>query len=165
MARGGWNVVVFALAVAVLVGCGGTKSEIKTVPVTGVVTLDGQPVAGATVTFSPKSADGRAASGITDQSGRYTLTTAGAGEGAVPGSYAVAITKVAAQQAAPANDPRAAGGNLSPEEAKMIMGQQRAATGAVNELPAKYAKADTSQLEATVKEGEKNEINFELTSR
>jgi len=58
-------------------------------PVDGVLTLDGQPVAGATLQFIPK--EGRPAVGRTDQNGKYALTTFVDGDGALPGTYRVAI--------------------------------------------------------------------------
>jgi len=60
-------------ALACLVGCS-SGSDIGATPVTGTVTLDGQPVEAANVAFSPKTADGRAAAGVTDASGRFTCT-------------------------------------------------------------------------------------------
>lgn len=85
----------FALAVvtlagtAVLSGCGQSLS-----PVSGVVTLDGQPVDRATVSFIPEdtSVTNADASGSTDASGNFTLTTRG-NPGAYPGTYKVIVTK------------------------------------------------------------------------
>lgn len=80
---------VAMLAAAFLVGCGGTDYP-KTVEVTGMVTLDGEPVPNAIVTFMP--ADGRrAATGYTDNDGQFTLTTYQDGDGAVPGTHNIAI--------------------------------------------------------------------------
>jgi hypothetical protein len=57
--------------VIALAGCGrGPRPQLGTVE--GVVTLDGGPLADATVRFTP-SGPGRTAEGVTDASGRYRL--------------------------------------------------------------------------------------------
>jgi len=72
-------------------GCGSGRP--KTVPVTGVVTLDGTAVEGAAVKLSPK-AGGRPASGTTDKEGKFTLMTFEKGDGAMPGEHLVSVSKV-----------------------------------------------------------------------
>ena len=60
--------------------------------VTGVVTVDGQPVKDAIVSFLP--ANGQyPANGTTDASGRYELTSFTRGDGAMEGSFRVTIVK------------------------------------------------------------------------
>ena len=80
-----------------MVGCGGGTSEPKNrpkrTPVSGVVTLKGTPVEGATVTFHPTQG-GSAASGRTNASGEFVLGTFSADDGAVPASYNVSIIKL-----------------------------------------------------------------------
>ncbi len=62
-------------------GCGGGgPAPVQTDMVKGVVTLDGSPVAGATVTFVPvQDGVGASATGKTDEQGNYVLTAVGAG--------------------------------------------------------------------------------------
>jgi hypothetical protein len=66
--------------------------------VSGVVTLDGKPLAGATVTFVPQIEDEEAAShvapssGMTDASGRYSLMYVKDVEGAAVGTHIVMIS-------------------------------------------------------------------------
>ena len=72
------------------IGCG--PPALKLVPVSGVVTLDGKPVAEATVMFSPE-AGGVPAVGLTDAAGRFQLTTNGK-EGALVGTHQVMVTKM-----------------------------------------------------------------------
>jgi hypothetical protein len=74
-----------------LAGCGPSRPE--TVPVSGRVTLDGRPVEGATVMFSPE-AEGRPATGTTDAEGNFTLKTFEPGDGALLGKHRVTVTKV-----------------------------------------------------------------------
>lgn len=53
------------------VGCSGSTDQPELGEVSGMVTLDGKPVAGVNVLFQPEA--GRAAVGMTDAEGRYEL--------------------------------------------------------------------------------------------
>ncbi len=75
--------------VGLIVGCGGGDRP-ELMPVEGLVTLDGQPLAGATVVFRPKS--GKASRGVTDDQGRYELTYLRDIMGAKLGKHTVTIT-------------------------------------------------------------------------
>jgi hypothetical protein len=65
--------------------------------VEGVVTLDGAPLPGATVSFMPVG-QGRAASGLTDGDGYFRLTTFRTDDGALAGDYRVIVVFVEAEQ-------------------------------------------------------------------
>src|SRR5262249_40878245 len=84
-------------------GCSGAKA-VKT---EGLVTLDGKPVAGATVTFRPeKKEQGRVATGLTDEDGAFQLQRFAPNAGAVPGDYKVTVIKTEARAGPPvAGDP------------------------------------------------------------
>ena len=77
-----------------IVGCSG--ADFETVPVSGVVTLDGNPMADILVSFQPKggvaedSTLGPGSFGITDENGRFQLNTADA-SGAPPGEQTVTL--------------------------------------------------------------------------
>jgi hypothetical protein len=92
LAAGAW-----AAALLVGLGCGGAGRPVK---VEGLVTLDGQPVGGATVIFNPLARDGRQASGVTGEDGRFRLTTYRVDDGALPGEYKVTIQKPTTTSAA-----------------------------------------------------------------
>lgn len=79
------SLLLFAVVLLPLAGCGK-----KLHPVSGVVNLDGKAVAGATVTFTGD--DGSTASGVTDDSGNFTLKGT-AGDGLYAGNYKVAVSK------------------------------------------------------------------------
>lgn len=82
-----------ALALAGLLvgtGCGGAGKPVKT---EGIITLDGKPVEGATVTFVPEAGGGPSASGITGSDGVFRLTTRNHNDGALPGDYKVTVEK------------------------------------------------------------------------
>jgi hypothetical protein len=76
-------------ALVVTAGCGGGAKPVK---VAGRVTLDDQPLAGATVTFTPTDAGtGHIAAGRTGEDGEFRLTTFSIDDGAVPGDYKVTV--------------------------------------------------------------------------
>lgn len=80
-----------ALVTISSVGCGPSKPSTHTV--TGTVTFQGDPVEGASVSFSPTEPDIRAAAGRTDSQGKYLLTTFEKDDGAMPGAYKVRVFK------------------------------------------------------------------------
>lgn len=152
---------VFLLGSMMLVGCGGAVDRPKTHSVTGKVTYKGQPVKGATVTFRKQDAP-RTSLGVTKEDGTYSLTTFNTDDGALEGEHVVIIAKKSADSSAASNQP------MSPDEYMKKM--QGAKPGAAppgadqkNELPAKYAKPETSGLSRTVVAGEKNSFDFDLT--
>jgi len=70
-------------------GCG--SSDPKPIKVSGTVTLDGQPLPDAMVTFLPVEKDGQAATGMTDSQGVFSLTTHTTDDGANAGDYKVIV--------------------------------------------------------------------------
>jgi len=96
--------VLLALVVLCLSGCGSSDGY-TLVPVSGTITLDGQPLAGASVSFQRTGGDttvGPGSAAVTDASGKYELKTAEANSqpGAVVGMHVVRITGVQDQRAA-----------------------------------------------------------------
>jgi hypothetical protein len=67
-------------------GCGNQNLS----KVDGVVTLDGVPLSGATVSFMPVE-QGRSASGLTDGNGYFRLSTFRTDDGALAGDYRVIV--------------------------------------------------------------------------
>jgi hypothetical protein len=78
-------------------GCADESGVGKTFPVTGTITLDGQPLVAKTtvVLFKPDADKGNASAfdptGTVDGQGQYTLLTKGK-KGAPPGWYKIAVT-------------------------------------------------------------------------
>ncbi|GAB6164723.1 hypothetical protein JCM19992_07230 [Thermostilla marina] len=141
--------VSLASALLLLIGCNrGPNVGL----VEGVVTLDGQPVADAMVTFSPIDG-GMSSTGTTDENGHYTLVFPG-GKGAVVGRHKVSVRSMpksdSSGAAVSSDDPSYYGGEQSPNT-----------TETVELIPAKYNTNTT--LEYEVKKGT-NVINLELTS-
>jgi hypothetical protein len=130
----------------VLTGCS-SSSRPPTYPVTGTVTFQGKPVAGAFVTFVPTGEKGTAASAITDAEGRYALTTWDAGDGAQPGEYRVKVSK----QEQAAVDPSKLVQNLTTEEEqKIYVENKNPPPPAKRVIPIKYENEQTSGLIHTV---------------
>ena len=71
-------------------GCGGSSDRPELGQVEGTVTLDGNALAGATITFQPQQ--GKASRGVTDAQGHYVLTYLRDIRGAAIGPHTVAIT-------------------------------------------------------------------------
>ncbi len=94
----GYQILGMGILAAAITGCGGSDFEI--VPVSGIVTLDGEPVPDAQLTFQPiadpdseKTEAGSGSYGTTDENGRYTLkTVVPDGPGAVVGRHNVMIS-------------------------------------------------------------------------
>jgi hypothetical protein len=83
----------FGLLIAVgLICCAGCGTS-DFVPVSGVVTLDGKPVEGASVIFHRLEGEGQSAFAGTDASGAFVLKTEDL-PGAWIGNYEVAVRKV-----------------------------------------------------------------------
>ncbi len=83
------------LSVVLLAGCGGSAYPLA--GVSGVVTLDGEPLAGARVAFQPRREgeglnSGPGSYGTTDAQGRYTLRTIDGAHGAVVATHDVSIS-------------------------------------------------------------------------
>ena len=156
-----------ALLLLILSGCSNPDSKYSMVE--GTVTFNGQPLSEATVSFQPVSSEGEAASGLTDASGKFTLTSAGAtggGRGALPGEYKVTVKKL--EVAPPDPDEAAhARGEISYDElqsrisAKGTYGQKVAPSKSL--LPAKYGLPSSTDLKATVQAGKNAPFTFELT--
>jgi hypothetical protein len=132
--NGQWAGCRWAILVAAcFAGCGGPDHP-DVGRVSGVVTLDGQPLADATVMFQPTS--GRASIATTDSAGKYSLTYLDGVPGALLGQHKVIIrTEI------PGEDGQ-------PPQVK-------------EKLPKRYH--DQTELTAEVKPGS-NTINFDLTS-
>ena len=126
----------------VLTGCS-NSSRAPTYPVTGTVTSQGKPVAGAAITFVPTGEEGEAASAITDSVGKYALTTWQAGDGARPGDYRVKVSK----QEQTTVDPSKMVKNLSiEEEQKIYVESKKPPPPAKSLIPRKYQDDQASGL-------------------
>ena len=163
-------VIILSSLILVFTGC--NNPDARFTKVEGTITYNGEAVEGATVVFSPADSSGESASGKTDASGKYTLTTPGAqnaGTGVVPGAYNVLVTKV---HSTSTSDPdvlaeqrreityeelqtRLAAKGLTPSTAVQIEHKQL--------LPVRYGQPSGTPLKATVQQGRVSKHDFDLT--
>jgi hypothetical protein len=128
-ARTAWLV----LSAVLLSGCGGSGPELA--PVSGRVTLDGAPMAGARIRFQPEAGGGSPSFGTANQDGHYELGYKRGQSGALIGWHTVSIKRGARDDA----------DKSKPQP-----------------LPARYNTA--SELREEVKAGEDNVFDFALTT-
>jgi len=134
--------------------------------VEGMVTMSGNPLADATVIFSPvEGSEGRPATGKTDAAGVYKLTDLQAtavGSGAAIGSYQVSINKSSGDQIAAG---LGEGGDVIDDASENLgTGAHDKVIGMKSAVPNKYTRSDTSGLTATVKAGRNEGVNFDLSA-
>ncbi|MBA2115072.1 carboxypeptidase regulatory-like domain-containing protein [Bremerella alba] len=129
--------VFLGAAVMTAVGCGGEKYD-NLGEVSGTITLDGEPLKHAVITFQPKG--GRPAYGKTGEDGKYTMRYTGSQAGATVGMNSVTITN---------------GGEKRDEESGKVWFQKE-------EVPSKYNSKTT--LDYDVQPGQQTH-DFKLESK
>lgn len=85
--------LVAAFLLLPIIGCGDSNKGPRTVPASGVLTLDGTPVEGATIAFVQQNGGGHSAQGYSDAEGKFSLNAFEYKTGAVPGEYMAIIQK------------------------------------------------------------------------
>lgn len=139
------------ISVSFFAGCGPSYPE--TVPVNGVVTLDGQPVEGAAVLLmSTVPGSGNAARGVTNADGTFALTTFKEADGARPGNYKVIVKKTDLKNQGQANEALV----------ESSLGAQP--VQAVEMLPEKYGMLQTTPFDVEVAPDMELPLKLELTS-
>ena len=138
------------LSTTFFIGCR-EDNPFGTVPVEGVVTLDGAAIPLVSVTLIPREG-AHSAGGQTDANGKFTVATGGY-SGAKPGTYDVTFSKI-----------EIPGGDLSMEEHTAKYGGRQPEP--VYLVPKKYESPKTSGIEPiTVDSNKKNSFTFELTTK
>ncbi len=122
---------------------GATRKKVLTYPLLGTVEMDGMPLPKAIVTFHQfnKATEKWTYScdGLTDDTGRFQLSTYGKFDGCPAGDFAVTVVQTG-------------------------KGYSRGEALEKSLIPEQYATPETSPLKATVKEGS-NDVKFELKSK
>lgn len=140
-------VAAVCLAIA---GCGSSPMNPDHAAVTGMVTLDDQPLAGASVTFlGVGDTPGAGATGTTDETGKYVLAHFRAGAGLPPGDYKVMITKRVMSDGTPIPAGTLSIAELSTREL----------------VPSRFSDYQGTQLSAVVRKESPLPLDFHLTSR
>jgi hypothetical protein len=140
-----WLLGQAALLAAIAGGCSHRPDLPPLAPVSGTVTLDGQPLAGARLEFIPelsKGTKGPPSLGTSDQTGHYELTTLRQ-KGAAVGFHKVKII---------AEGPAGGAADARPKSL----------------IPPRYNDPSSSGFSCevkTVNKGETNEVNLPLTSK
>ena len=163
------------LLIVAAAGCGGGSGP-EFQEAGGVVTLQGEPLANASVTFIPVKEDGATAgpvaTAVANQAGEFQLSTGGE-SGAVAGTHKVTVTLYAdSGSAAPAASLDSA---QSGEERMKMMNEMMQRTmpdrsGKVKMeepkslVPPKYTTLKTTPLEYEIKPGAENRFKIELTN-
>ena len=135
------------ISAAAVVGCGARTSAVQ-----GVVLLDGKPVPNASVQFVPQGA-GRDATGHTDASGAFSMSTLQPGDGVVAGEYKVVISPPLGTP-----DPKVYASN---EEA--MAAASKAPPPKASSFPQLYTRLDQTPLQQTVPVSGK--VTFDLKSQ
>jgi len=152
-----WLILIGIGFLSVAVGCGPKGRTLRVEYVEGVVTLDGQPVAGAMISFIPKNEGGKeeTASGYSDERGVYKLTSMNGNpeRGAVEGEYIVTVSKI--EIVSPSTE------GMSYEE--VAASPERFQSTQTQLLPVIYQNRNNTPLSATVNRG-RNKIDLELLS-
>lgn len=131
--------------------------------VSGVVTYEGKPLAGAIVSFVPTEPDGIAAGGFTDEKGAYALTAVtarGTRTGTMPGKYRVAIAKTVLIEDAVTMAYHQ--GESTYDEYQSRIAKTGSESQAINMIPERYFSAKTSGLEAHIESRRPSVFNFDL---
>jgi hypothetical protein len=119
----------------VLTGCKSADGPALS-SVTGTVTLDGKPLAGAMVRFIPQgTTPGHGGAGTTDEAGKYEITAHRTNnrKGLLPGEYKVVLTRLLLPDGKP----------LPPDVPPIN-------SGAHESIPEPYCKADRTPLTVTI---------------
>lgn len=135
---------LLTLLPVLLLGCGG-DAPAPTVPVTGRLTFEGKPVAGASIDFVP--GEGRApAIAITDENGEFELSTFSQGDGAVIGTHTVTVLPSFG----------------APKTGRIVAGQPSASKATV---PTRYSMPEKTPLEFKVEKGKENHFEINMTKK
>ena len=153
LAARGWFLV--ALATVGVVGCSnGSEEHARSydpkalVPASGVVTLNGAPLAGAVIVFLGEV--GLPGSGETDATGRYELKTA-RDTGVLPGDYKVSISYLVSTD-----------GEVLGRDKRNVHGATKAIVTAKEQLPREYSDSISPKLTAHVPARGSSAINYDL---
>lgn len=148
--------IFFVVLISSVIGCfGGTEAKGPvTAPASGIVTLDGKPLAGAVVMFLPTGAtQGVESVATTDAAGKFQLKTITGDPGVIPGEHRVLINKMVMPDGSPIP--------TDTDEPEITFVSQ----GARELVPQKYNNRETSILKATVPATGGDSFNFDLKSK
>lgn len=142
---------IVAGVILVVSGCSkpeGYETPENLIPVSGTVTLDGEPLAGVTLSFIPQSGtNSMGGYGITDEAGKFLVTHYSQAEGIETGTYSVTFSKLVMKD-----------GNPIPPDV------DAADVGAVQKLPPHLTQPPDGKYVLKVEAGPQ-EVQYELSSK
>ncbi|MDR2116084.1 MAG: DUF4198 domain-containing protein [Planctomycetaceae bacterium] len=151
------SLFILSVFFVTVTGCLTNRPDFAVESVEGLVTLDGSPIEGVTVGFSPAdSATGKPAVGRTDAQGKFVLTATQGGEfgkGTMIGKYFISFSKDI-----PSREPTAQ--ELANADQTGVMPD----IPIISIIPKKYNDPQISGLTAEVIKG-KNNFSFDLQSK
>ncbi len=154
--------LVACAALFVSTGCGGAPQLDGLEKYSGTITLDGEPLDGASITLVPTKVGLRGAGAMSDAKGNFVFQTLQAGDGVAPGDYKVTVTKTVMENEYTEEEQKIfneAGGKRHNE---VFPGRPEPTP--VSILPEYYAKADASGLTLSLPEGGAKDLKIELSS-
>ena len=133
------------------VGCGGSAGY---APVSGVITIDGQPYGQAVVSFQPMATSGnpnpgRGSSAYTDASGKFVLMSDNGDNGAVIGKHRVRIMT--------------RGGNVVGQSASGVSGDGAPTAQNVDPIPPEWNALSEKEFE--VPASGTDQANFDIVTK
>jgi len=150
-----WHFVCVAWVLIALVSSGcseETDPRPKRVPVAGTITYQGAPLSDAAVAFIPASSGGSPAQGTTNSEGMYRLTTFTENDGAIPGTYGVAVSAVIEN-------------NRNPDGTQIYSEEDPRWKPPKSRIPQRYNIPSKSKLTGEVISDEPNVIDFDLEDK
>lgn len=137
MTRG--RLALGVIVVAAIAGCRPAGPALF--PVSGTLTVGGQPAQNVQVAFYPAAGSAQMATGRVDASGRFALVTGNKGlKGAMPGKYKVVLTPYEES-------------SMEADAARYTSGKGKSPSPPKASFPKEYLAPDTSPKEVEVKPG------------
>lgn len=129
---------------SIVAGCG-RGASLGTIPISGRVVFNSQPVTSGEVRYLPVEKEGRVARGQIDENGGFTLTTLKEGDGALPGEYRIVVLAPVVETVE-ASTARRVDENKGRSKKKSFGD----ASGPQSQVPLKYTNPETSLLTDSV---------------
>jgi hypothetical protein len=136
------KIILLLLACFITFGCGSSDAIKGLVPCAGTITLDGEPLDGASIRFAPVNSSGqseterRDGTAITSK-GNFTIKTSSSSSGIAPGSYKVIVHK-------------------------MVDEKTNTDNSSIKNITGKYSDIETSDLTVEIPSGGNKGIKLEL---
>ncbi|OWK43701.1 carboxypeptidase regulatory-like domain-containing protein [Fimbriiglobus ruber] len=142
------GVVLFGGLVVVSAGCGSSEGgqALDMVPVSGNITVNGNPTGNVELTFWPQAdTKGQGGAGSTDSTGRYEVASPQGKKGLPPGKYKVVASR-----------------RLNPDGSPPDPKTPPIESNARETLPSKYSDKLKTELFLTISAGDKRSFDFSL---